>query len=173
MNEPFFESEAWFQFLETVESVWASISFGGYVATGIAIFVLVYSVIRLAEVREKVEELSSDTTFEAEDERTDLARWEHVLSLAEGTRESDWRHAIIKADLMLEEILEEKGYQGATVEEKLAQASFETKEKAEEAHALRLELTKNLTFVLDERTTYRAIKNYEAVFEEFGEIPKH
>ena len=46
-------------------------------------------------------------------------RWQHIESLADGTNASEWREAIIEADIMLDDLLAKKGYRGDGVGEKL------------------------------------------------------
>ena len=67
-------------------------------------------------------------------------RWEHIQSLLEGNTPSEWREAIIEADIMLDDVLAKRGYEGDGVGEKLKSAnkeSFGTLQNAWEAHKVR------------------------------------
>jgi hypothetical protein len=98
-------------------------------------------------------------------------RWKYVLSLVESSSPSDWRIAIIEADSMLEELLEERGYAGDTLSEKLKDASFVNVDSAWEAHKVRNEVAhKGIDFPLSQIETRRTMRLYENVFEEFNVI---
>ena len=96
------------------------------------------------------------------------------MQLIESGQESDWRQAIIEADIMLDEVLDQLGYQGESVGEKLRAvnpAQFRTLNNAWEAHRVRNEIAhQGSAYQLTERLAHRTIANYEAVFREHGEI---
>lgn len=85
---------------------------------------------------------------------------------------NDWRIAIVEADILLEEILEKRGFVGATIGEKLRGASiesFRTLNDAWEAHKVRNKIAhEGGGFELTDRIARQAITQYERVFEEFG-----
>ena len=97
--------------------------------------------------------------------------WEHVLTLAGGPTESDWRRAIVEADIMLNLMLSDRGYTGDTVADKLKSANplqFTTLELAWAAHRVRNQIAhEGLAFTLTERDARATIDNYRRVFEEF------
>src|SRR5665811_901993 len=67
-------------------------------------------------------------------------QWEHVMALASSPIESDWRRAIIEADIMLDNLLMSRGYRGATLGDKLKTANplqFTTLDLAWKAHKVR------------------------------------
>ena len=101
-------------------------------------------------------------------------RWEHILSLAASAQESDWRRAIIEADVMLGALLTDKGYQGQTIGDQLKDANplqFTTLDLAWKAHKVRNDIAHGgETFQLTERDTRATIQYYGRVFEEFGII---
>ena len=94
--------------------------------------------------------------------------------MIESGHEIDWSQAIIEADIMLDEILDEQGYVGESVGDKLKQATparFHTIQDAWDAHLVRNEIAhKGSAFQLTEHVAYRTISHYENVFREFGEI---
>jgi hypothetical protein len=101
-------------------------------------------------------------------------RWEHVMTLASSPNDSDWRRAIIEADIMLGQLLTEKGYRGSTIGEQLKDANplqFTTLDLAWKAHKMRNAITHmGEAFPLSERDVRMTIDQYARVFEEFGII---
>lgn len=98
-------------------------------------------------------------------------KWEQVLKLLESDSASDWKLAILEADIMLEEILDKMGYDGDTIGEKLKnveQSDFETLDYAWEAHKIRNAVAhEGSDFLLNQREAKRTIALYKKVFEEF------
>ncbi len=101
-------------------------------------------------------------------------RWEHVLALAGSAQEGDWRRAIIESDIMLGNLLSEKGYSGNTIGDQLRTANplqFTTLDIAWAAHKVRNDIAHGgENYHLSERDTRATIAQYGRVFEEFGII---
>ena len=101
-------------------------------------------------------------------------QWEVVQSLANSPNESDWRRAILEADIMLANVLTERGYIGDTVGEQLKGANplqFTTLNLAWEAHRTRNAIAHlGEGFPLSERDMRATIDQYRRVFEEFQYI---
>jgi hypothetical protein len=101
-------------------------------------------------------------------------RWERVVELANAGSESDWRRAILEADIMLGDLLEQRGYAGADIGEKLRSANqtqFATLDFAWEAHRLRNQVAHlGEGLELSQRDALAAVDMYRRVFEEFGYI---
>lgn len=102
------------------------------------------------------------------------AKWERVMKYANSGDASDWRLAIIEADVMLEEMLHAIGYVGESVGEILKsvdKSEFLTIEDAWQAHKVRNAVAHSGgDFPLNERETRRVIALFEKVFKEFGII---
>jgi len=102
------------------------------------------------------------------------ARWENIVKLAASGDESNWRRAIIEADVMLGEMLTEQGYRGSTIGDQLKDANplqFTTLDLAWRAHKVRNDVAHGgENFVLTERDTRATIDQYGRVFEEFNFI---
>ena len=85
---------------------------------------------------------------------------------------SEWRLAIIEADIVLEEILEASGYAGTTIGEKLKSASpvsFTTLQDAWDAHLVRNKIAhQGGDFILTKKLAQDTINQYKRVFAEFG-----
>ncbi|MES2203091.1 MAG: hypothetical protein V4474_02085 [Patescibacteria group bacterium] len=150
----------------------------GMVLSLLFIIFIVYALIRLHQVEhEGFHKLEAHLheRHEAEVESTGKnERWENILKLAYGTNEGDWRRAILEADIMLYDVLEEQGYPGATVGDKLKMANpiqMTTLDLAWQAHKVRNDIAHGGEATpLDERTTRATIDSYKRVFEEFGAI---
>ena len=69
-----------------------------------------------------------------------VQRWEKINAHLHSEKESDWRLAVLEADIMLDEFVTNLGYQGDSLGEKLKRiekSDFTTLYSAWEAHALR------------------------------------
>ncbi|MCK5059642.1 MAG: hypothetical protein KAR00_00635 [Candidatus Pacebacteria bacterium] len=108
---------------------------------------------------------------DTESQKVENKKWEKVLARVESSNPSDWKVAILEADIMLEEILEKMGYHGDTMSDRLKQvekSDFTTIDLAWEAHKIRNAIAhEGGDFLLNERETRRVIDLYRQVFEEF------
>lgn len=98
-------------------------------------------------------------------------KWERIVKNSESENPSDWRLAIIEADIMLDELLDKLNLPGDTMGEKLKaveKSDFMTIEYAWEAHKARNMIAhEGSNFLLNQHETRRIISLYEAVFKEF------
>lgn len=98
-------------------------------------------------------------------------KWEKVIKYANSGNASDWRLAIIEADVMLEELLHTTGYIGESIGDMLKSVNkneFLTIEDAWEAHKVRNTIAHSGgDFQLSERETRRVVALFEKVFKEF------
>ncbi len=94
--------------------------------------------------------------------------FEHVSS----DNPSDWKLAIIEADIILDEILKEKGYAGISLGERLRSISptqLESLDDAWEAHKVRNQIAHGgADFILTHKLAQDTIKQYRRVFHELG-----
>jgi hypothetical protein len=101
-------------------------------------------------------------------------RWQEIQQHIHDDNPSSWKIAIIEADIFLEEILNDNGYVGVTIGEKLKSAnsaSFTTLQDAWEAHKVRNEIAHTGgDFILTKRLATETLTRYERVFREFGAI---
>jgi hypothetical protein len=99
-------------------------------------------------------------------------RWAHIKTLIASASSSDWRQAVIEADIMLEEMLRAIGYDGSTIGDMLKNvdpADFLTLEEAWEAHKVRNQIAhRGLEFQLERNQAERTVGLYEKVFKEFN-----
>jgi hypothetical protein len=151
-------------------NTWLWITWIGYIVTVLGLVVVVYTMIRLYDLRKREKEQLEELIISPETEGPN-PRWEHIESLMAGDKPSDWRQAIIEADIILDEMLTRQGYAGDGVGEKLKKieaSDFNTLQDAWEAHKVRNQIAHqgsnfNLSVVLARRT----IAQYETVFREF------
>ena len=101
-------------------------------------------------------------------------RWAEVETHILSENPSDWKLAIIEADVMLEEMLHGAGYVGGSIGDMLKSAnlqSFATLRDAWDAHTVRNEIAHaGSDYVLTKRGAQETILKYERVFREFKAI---
>ena len=153
--------------------LWLAVIIIGYFVSLVGIIVVVYALMRLFELRQREEEYYG-TVLAAPEAAESSPRWRHIEALAGGGSASEWREAIIEADIMLDDMLTRQGYAGEGVGEKPQQverSDFNTLEDAWEAHKVRNQVAhQGSSFDLSETLAHRTIARYEAVFREFGAI---
>ncbi len=102
------------------------------------------------------------------------SRFARVEAHVHSSRESDWRLAVLEADVLLDEMVTGMGYHGDSLGEKLKviePSDFTTLDRAWEAHAVRNKIAhEGAAFSLTEREAKRVVKLYEEVFREFKYI---
>ncbi len=85
---------------------------------------------------------------------------------------SDWKLAIIEADIILDELLKESGYGGTSLGERLrsiSPAQLESLDDAWQAHKIRNQIAHGgADFVLTQKLAQDTIKQYRRVFFELG-----
>ena len=157
-----------------IAHVWTWIVVVGYALSVIGLFIIIYCIVKLFELRRREEEFYSTLITQPEAAGGVNPRWEHIESLASGASASEWREAIIEADIMLDDVLTRKGYVGDGVGEKLKAADssdFSTLQDAWEAHKVRNQIAhEGSAFNLSESVARRTIGRYEAVFRELKAI---
>ncbi len=154
--------------------IWLWIIVIGYILSVVGLFVIVYATVKLFELRKREETFYSTLITPPEAAGGINPRWQHIESLAEGASASEWREAIIEADIMLDDALARHGYVGDGVGEKLKAAepeNFETLQDAWEAHKVRNQIAhEGSAFNLSEELAHRTIARYGAVFRELKAI---
>jgi len=101
-------------------------------------------------------------------------RWQKVLKYMESSNMSDWKLAILEADILLEEMIDSIGYRGESLGEKLKnieRGDFTTVDKAWEAHKIRNAIAhEGADFLITQREARRVVGLFEEVFKEFKYI---
>lgn len=154
--------------------LWLWIIFIGYILAVAGLFLIVYVTVRIFELRKREEDFYTTLITQPEDGKKMHPRWEKIQELVEEGGQSQWREAIIEAEIILEEVLEEAGYIGASVGDKLKSAKerpFATLQDAWDAHLVRNQIAhQGSTFDLSETVARRTLAHFESVFREFGVI---
>jgi hypothetical protein len=160
--------------VDTTAVIWAWVSVFAFIFSIICIGILVYNTIRLHQTQEEIDANYGYIPPTEEHKQVEHSRWAYIRQLIESPQESDWRNAIIEADIMLDEILAKNGYEGDGVGEKLRTANpthFHTLQDAGEAHGVRNQIAhQGSAYQLSPQLAYRTIGKYENVFHEFNEI---
>jgi hypothetical protein len=154
--------------------IWLWIIVIGYALSVIGLLIIVYTTVRIFELRAREKEYYS-TVIPPSSVTGDVnPRWQHIESLAGGATASEWREAIIEADIMLDELLTRHGYVGDGVGEKLKSiepTDVKSLQDAWEAHKVRNQIAhEGSAFNLSETITHRTIAHYENIFREFKAI---
>lgn len=158
-----------------IASVWVGMTIIGYFVSLGFLALFIYAYTRAAQVAdEDAVRYATISDGHAAEATTEHHRWNHVRELIESASESDWREAIIEADIILDDMLLRLGYVGDTVGDKLKTvdpARFATLDQAWDAHRIRNALAhQGSSFQLTDQIAYRTILEYENVFKEHGEI---
>lgn len=142
-------------------------------AIGLA-YVLAEKKVLRAQIDASLDSLFYAKTQIAQTVSGEDGRWEHILALASSGNPSDWRAAIIEADIMLSDLTDRMMLPGFSVGDRLKAATrdrFQTLNDAWEAHKVRNEIAHaGSQFLLTQREARRAIALYGNVFREHGAI---
>jgi len=162
------------KFSASLAHLWLLIIIVGYALSVIGLFIIVYCMVRLFELRKREEEYYRTLIPAPDAESGGHPRWRNIEALIDDTTASKWREAIIEADIMLDDVLSEQGYVGDGVGEKLQGANkthFSTLQDAWEAHKVRNQIAhEGSAFNLSEELARRTIARYENVFRELKAI---
>lgn len=161
----FFKSNA--QILKTFGFVIAgAAAIGSFVFTKLGDAIWVAEKARLYPAGLKVSEVNGVVA-----ENATRNKWDKIIAQSESANSSDWRLAIIEADIMLDDLLAVLHLPGETMGDKLKaveKSDFNTIDLAWEAHKARNMIAhEGSNFLLNQRETRRIISLYEAVFKEF------
>jgi hypothetical protein len=172
---PYFK-EYYPDFISVIKNI-----FGWIIGISIVISVLlligiITAIEGIKHVRKKEAErydLKVETAYDenAKGDPTLTKKWASVMAHADSPNASDWRQAIIEADIILGEILTKMQYAGEGIGEQLKganKAEFKTLDQAWEAHRIRNQIAhEGSDFALDQHEAKRVINLYRQVLEEF------
>ena len=102
-------------------------------------------------------------------------QWEHVKELANSQNPSDWNMAVLRADSLLDEILQRMGYEGDTMAERLKVIDpnqLPSAERVWSAHRLRNTIVHGLSENHPKETVIHALRTYEQALKELGMMEK-
>ncbi|MEI7810631.1 MAG: hypothetical protein WCI41_03705 [bacterium] len=168
-------------------TVWHTINTIFFLLAIFFIYVLCYTFIRMLEIRKKEHahlhhEVIEYAHHKAEREKRDAekkgspqsARWKMVQEHIASTSQGDWKLAIVDADVMLEDLLDQLGFKGENLGDKLKAVDMEkysSLKNAWEAHLIRNQIAhEGLQYDLPEQEAKRVIAIYEQIFRDFRYI---
>jgi hypothetical protein len=166
----FFHSiAAWF-----LHYIWPIVIFLSIVVSILCICGIIYNYRRLVKLNDE-EELIFGPTKESMEHAGPVVnkneKWERVIAHLNSPNASDWRLAIIEADIMLDEMLRAQGYHGDSIGDMLKgveKSDMLTLDAAWEAHKVRNRIAHDgSAYDLNEREVKRIGALYESVFREF------
>ncbi len=100
--------------------------------------------------------------------------WEGIRTKLLSDNQSDWRLAIIEADIYMDKLLDDRGYHGDTTSDKLKQitpAELASIQIAWEAHKVRNRIAHDgASFTLTQPEARRVLSYFEIVFRDLGAI---
>jgi hypothetical protein len=157
------------------------------IATLIVIFLItwiIYSLVRIKEIQQEEGKKGGSSTIAQAAGNEDSAppvpvqirneNWEAIRVKLLSDSPSDWRLAIIEADIYLDKLLDQKGFHGDTISEKLKQVTPDklgSIQMAWEAHKVRNRIAhEGAAFALTMPEARRILSYYEIIFRDFGVI---
>jgi uncharacterized membrane protein len=161
--------------LTTLYGWWQVYSIFALIISAVLLYGIIYARIRLNELGAKYHDI-----LHAEEMKWKQLNVKHeshgklalIEQHASSDNPNDWRLAIIEADIMLEELLEEHHIPGATIGERLKHMNHGTLRSLDDAwsaHKVRNEIAhKGGDFILTKRIAHETIAKYHKVFEELS-----
>ncbi len=154
---------------------WSIVVVLGYLIAILFLVLYVYASVR----KSLYEDLSTQVLRDAEklyDQHfrgaAKSSRLEDVLLHSTSSNPNDWKLAIIEADIILDDILKQKGYAGNSLGERLKSISpnqLASLQDAWEAHKVRNRIAhEGSDFILTQRIAQETVTKYQRVFAEFG-----
>jgi hypothetical protein len=161
-------------FYDFIGRVWFWITIVGYGVSVLGFGLIIYLTMQLFELRRREREYYETPLTTKDQAKQKNPRWEHINQLMASDNASAWREAITEADILLEDALESRSYEGDGVGEKLKrldQADLGSLEDAWEAHKVRNAIAhQGSAYALSEALAHRTIQRYEHVFRELNAI---
>ena len=163
----------------TNPKLWSTLGIISTVLSLIFIGIIVFSLVRMREIqlvdKEDIRnEIEKARLRNKEKERNENPKWHYILTLIESPNESDWRVAIMEADGMLEDVLRNKGFSGATLSELLEgakESGYRNMQDVWDAHIVRNKIAhEGADFPLSQVEGRRVIRMYQNFFEELEVI---
>lgn len=163
--------------LSTLNTIWNIYSIIAFFFSALFVFGIVYALQRSAQLgAEAAAELrAAEAAWQARMYgAAPNDRWRDVQTHIQSANPNDWRLAIIEADILLEEALQERGYAGNTIGERLKSASpqqLPSIDDAWKAHRVRNEIAHaGSDFVLTQKVAQVTILQFERALKDLGKV---
>lgn len=157
--------------------VWSVYSFLAYLFSLIFIVLYIYATIRQEHFAALIsEELKEKERIwnEAHRGQKRTSRLDDVIAHSQSENPNDWKLSIIEADIILDQVLKDRGYAGSSLGERLRSitpSQLGSIDDAWEAHKVRNKIAhEGADFVLTRRIADDTIARYMNVFREFGVV---
>lgn len=153
------------------------------------ITVILYSLVRLHELKQEADKISRAVTAKSKPPvatggptaigtvataTRENETWRHIRERLLSPNPSDWRLAIIEADIYMDKVLDTKGFHGDTIGDKLKKITpdqFGSVQIAWEAHKVRNRIAhQGSDFTLTQPESRRVLSYYEIVFRDLEVI---
>jgi hypothetical protein len=151
------------------------------------ITVILYALVRLNEIRQEDKRKKKPTVTASAmptgmpvvvgTEPTKAANndtWKHIREELLSSNDSDWKLAIIEADIYMDRVLDDMGFHGDTTSDKLKQVTpdrLPSVQIAWEVHKIRNRIAhEGAAFVLTMPEARRILSYYEIIFTDLGVI---
>lgn len=164
-------------FIAGILTLWDVYSIFAFLLSLLFIIGIIYSYIRLGQLSEIEAKAMADAeaAWRAKNGKApENKRWVEVQNHVRSNTPSDWKLAIVEADIMLGEVLRDAGHGGLTIADQLKSASgggFRSIQDAWDAHKIRNRIAHDgADFVLTQTVAKEAIYKFQRVFEEFGAL---
>ena len=133
---------------------------------------IIFCVVRIRELAKEEAKKYVSINVVTESRMPGEVEWEKIRQLAQSEIQDDWKHAIIRADTVLTEIVDRMVHNGAPLADRMARiepSDFRTLPEAREAHAVRESLDRaDGALDLSQDEAKRVLGLYAQVFQEFG-----
>ena len=134
-----------------------------------------FSKIKANQVHHKEHEQYTPIPVEEISAKEKMVQWQMVLDHTNSENPAEWKLAILEADNMLDEILEDQGYFGETVAEKLKKldpARLASYDEVWEAHKVRNQIAHGgaIDMELTKKTARDTVAKFENAFKDLGYI---
>lgn len=149
-------------FIKTVSIILSLVLFAG----------IVFAVLRFRAARIAEYELYRPIDIEKKEATHRQTRWQVVHDHLDSENPAEWKLGILEADMILDDVLFERGFQGEGLGERLrSMTDYDLKsiQSAWEAHKVRNAVAhQGSGFDLTKRTAQKTISLYETVLRELG-----
>lgn len=140
----------------------------------IALIFAIYIRVRVYEVDQQLDgQYKGHFIKPVQKEEQVNVRWSTISYHFSSANPNDWKAAIMEADIMLDELIQNLGYPGENLGERLKAIriqDFPTLQSAWEAHKIRNKIAHEPSYHLSDREKELARKNFEHVFRSAGMI---
>ena len=164
-------------FISFFGGLWTVFTIVSFSLSALMLYLGIYALIRYDQLGQEEQQLLREEEHayrHAHGEGHEDSKWKNIIEHCESVNPNDWRLAIIEADIMLDGMLQDQGYAGASIGDMLKTAderNFRTLNDAWEAHKVRNRIAHSGTdFVLTKRMAQETLNRYQRVFEEFQVI---